>query len=90
MARVKKPSYEPIDECDLFAKVLADMMAEKGIDYNNYSVEEVHQFIKDGVSVSRECWEEYEMWLLYGDDKKAKTRALLRASMKLPNAFKVH
>lgn len=90
MARAKKPSYELIDAPVKFTKILEDMLDEKGINHNNYTQKELHQFFRDGTSVFQECWEEYEMWLLYGDDKKAKTRAMLRASMRLPNSFKVH
>ena len=90
MAQMKKPQYEPIDAHVKFAKILEDMLDEKGIDHNNYTQKELHQFIKDGTSISQECWEEYLLWVLYGDDKKAKTRAMLRANMSLPNAFKVH
>ena len=73
--------YELIDRDQYFAAAVSKIMGDMGIDYDKYSIEEMHQFFADAVSVEQECWDELMLWVACGDDKRERTKILLRAQM---------
>lgn len=76
MEKDYKTAYE------VFTKTLNDMMEEEHLGYDTCSREEVDVTIALAVKDFNHCWEELLLFALYGEDKKAKTRGLLRAKMK--------
>lgn len=70
-----------IDADELFSVTAARLMGEMGLDYDRYTNDEMGQFYDAIVSVSESCWEDFLLWVSCGDDRKERTRMLLRAQM---------
>ena len=67
---------------DVFTKTLDEMMEEVHLGYGSCTVDEVDVTIALATKEFNHCWEELLLFALYGEDKQAKTRGLLRAKMK--------
>ena len=70
-----------VDADELFAVTASRLMAEMGLDYGSYTTEEMHQFYEVVAAESQSCWDEFMLWLACGDDKRERTRMLLKAQM---------
>lgn len=70
-----------VDADQLFATTASRLMAEMGLDYDAYSTEEMHQFYEAIARESQSCWDEFMLWVACGDDKRERTRILLKAQM---------
>ena len=76
---------ETIDADDLFAQAASQLMAEMGIGYETYTKDEMHQFVQATTSESGAIWDEFVLWVTCGDDKKDRTRMVLKAQMAIGN-----
>ncbi len=65
-----------------FTDTLSELMTELGYDYNNYTKNEIDSMIYQCCREFDSIWDEFVLWTLYGDDKKAKTRALIRTGVR--------
>ena len=79
---MEEPNYELVDLDTIFTNELNEMMKDNGLDYSQCSKEEVRKTIALATSYSRKCYEDFMMWVLYGDNNRAKTLGLLRATLK--------
>ena len=70
---------ELIDAKRLFSMALADMMEEMGINRDNYTDAEISHIVRSCVSEAyAACLDELVSWVLWGDDKREQTRAMIR------------
>jgi hypothetical protein len=69
-----------IDVDDLFVRAASQLMAEMGIGFETYSKEEMDQLTRAVCSESAAIWDEFMLWVACGDDKREKTRMLLKAN----------
>ena len=72
-----------IDAEKLFTEVMADVMMESGLTYDNFTKEEMHEHIKAGTSQYQACWDDFISWVNYGDNKKLKTLGLIKSILKI-------
>ena len=70
-----------IDADELFALTASRLMAEMGLDYDSYSIDEMHEFYDAVAAASQSCWDEFMLWVACGEDKRERTKLLLRAQM---------
>ncbi len=70
-----------VDADELFAVTASRLMAEMGLDYGSYSIDEMHQFYDAIAAASSSCWDEFMLWVACGDDRRERTRMLLKAQM---------
>lgn len=70
-----------IDADELFSVTASRLMVEMGLDYDRYSVDEMHQFYEAIAAQSQACWDEFMLWVACGDNKRERTRMLLKAQM---------
>lgn len=72
-----------VDADELFTQAATQLMEEMGIGYDRYTKEEMHEFTQAVVAESSAIWEEFILWVTCGDDKRERTRMLLKANMKI-------
>ena len=72
-----------VDADELFTQAATQLMAEMGIGYDRYTKEEMHEFTQAVVAESSAIWEEFILWVTCGDDKRERTRMLLKANMQI-------
>ena len=72
--------YELLDALDLYAQVMNDILSEMGVDSRNYSREQLHEFARAGFAEFNNIYDEFVLWVLYGNDKRARTMAMMRAA----------
>lgn len=70
-----------VDADELFSVTASRLMVEMGLDYDRYSKDEMHQFFDVIAAASESCWDEFMLWVACGDDKRERTRMLLKAQM---------
>ena len=70
-----------VDADELFSVTASRLMVEMGLDYGKYTVAEMHQFYEAIAAQSQACWDEFMLWVACGDDKRERTKLLLRAQM---------
>lgn len=70
-----------VDADELFSVTASRLMVEMGLDYDRYSKDEMHQFFDAIAAASESCWDEFMLWVACGDDKRERTRMLLKAQM---------
>ena len=68
-----------IDALEKYAEVMNELLSEMGVDSRNYTREDLHDFARTGFAEFQKIYDEFVLWVVYGDDKKAQTRAMLRA-----------
>lgn len=73
-----KRDYELIDAEKMFSDILSEMMVEEGLTYDKYSPKELHGIMAECCSMYQEIYDLYLLEALYGHDKQAKTRFLIR------------
>ena len=67
------------DATELFSVTLANLMNESGMTKDVYTDAEIADVIRTCVTEGyASIWEEFLSWVMYGDDKKEMTRAMLR------------
>lgn len=69
-----------LDAYDKFASVLNEMMIARGLDSASTGVKEMKKTTYYCTEQFDACYNELMAWIVYGDDRKALTRALLRRS----------
>lgn len=70
-----------VDADEVFSVTAARLMGEMGLDYDKYTREEMQQFYDCICAASESCWEEFLLWVSCGEDRRERTRLLLRAQM---------
>lgn len=68
-----------IDALEKYAEVMNELLSEMGVDSRNYTREDLHDFARTGFAEFQKIYDEFVLWVVYGNDKKAQTRAMLRA-----------
>ena len=68
-----------IDALEKYAEVMNELLSEMGDDSRNYTREDLHDFARTGFAEFQKIYDEFVLWVVYGNDKKAQTRAMLRA-----------
>ena len=68
-----------IDALEKYAEVMNEVLSEMGVDSRNYTREDLHDFARTGFAEFQKIYDEFVLWVVYGNDKKAQTRAMLRA-----------
>ena len=68
-----------IDALEKYAEVMNELLSEMGVDSRNYTREDLHDFARTGFAAFNKIYDEFVLWVVYGNDKKAQTRAMLRA-----------
>ena len=72
--------YKLLDALDLYGDIMNEILTEVGVDSNKFTREDLHDLARTGFSKFNDIWQEFVLWVLYGDDKRAKTMALLKAA----------
>lgn len=67
------------DAWDLYAKTMDEIMQEIGISSDRFTREDLHDLARTGFAEFQKIYDEFVLWVVYGDDKKAQTMAMLRA-----------
>lgn len=70
-----------VDADELFSVTASRLMAEMGLDYDRYTVDEMHRFYEAIAAQNQSCWDEFVLWVTCGDDKRERTRLMLKAQM---------
>ena len=68
-----------IDALEKYAEVMNELLGEMGVDSRNYTREDLHDFARTGFAEFQKIYDEFVLWVMYGNDRKAQTRAMLRA-----------
>ena len=68
-----------IDALEKYADVMNELLSEMGVDSRNYTREDLHDFARTGFAEFQKIYDEFVLWVVYGNDRKAQTRAMLRA-----------
>ena len=68
-----------IDALEKYAEVMNELLSEMGVDSRTYTREDLHDFARTGFAEFQKIYDEFVLWVVYGNDKKAQTRAMLRA-----------
>ena len=68
-----------IDALEKYAEVMNELLSEMGVDSRNYTREDLHDFARTGFAEFQKIYDEFVLWVMYDNDKKAQTRAMLRA-----------
>ena len=67
------------DATELFSTTLADLMNESGMTKDAYTESELADVIRACVTEAyASVWEEFLSWVMYGDDKREMTMAMIR------------
>jgi hypothetical protein len=81
MATQDEPiEYELLDALELYAQVMNEILAEMGVDSREYSREQLHELARAGFAEFNGIYNDFILWVLYGNDKRAKTMAMVRAA----------
>lgn len=72
-----------LDADQVFSAVLSQMMSECGIDYGMCPTEQVDLTIAMCCAEADLCWDELVLWVVCGDDQKAKTLEISAAARRL-------
>lgn len=73
------PDVHLEDAWDLYAKAMDEIMQEIGISSDKFTREDLHDLARTGFAEFQKIYDEFILWVVYGDDKKAQTMAMLRA-----------
>lgn len=76
MATAEEP--DTIDVRTKFIDILSDLMTEMNLTYDHYTKKEVDSMIKSCTVIYDDLWIDFLWDVFYGDDKKARTLALIR------------
>ena len=68
-----------IDALEKYAEVMNELLSEMGIDSRNYTCEDLHDLARTGFAEFQKIYDEFILWVVYGNDKRAKTMAIMRA-----------
>lgn len=81
--------YELLDALDLYADIMNEILSEMGVDGKNYTRDELKSFAKAGFAEFDNIWQDFLLWVLYGDDKRAKTMAIVRAGRRRNRPYRL-
>ena len=77
--RRAEESVRLVDGYWKFSSAPSDQMGEFGIGYDTCTREQVYATIAICCSEFERCWDEFVLWVVHGDDERAKTMEILRA-----------
>lgn len=80
-ARRERPYL--LESDNVFAATLSAMMQEYGIDFDRCTKEQVNATLAMCCAEADLCWDELVLWVLHGDDEKAKTLEVAAAGRRL-------
>ena len=72
--------YELLDALDLYGQVMNEILGEMGVDSTRFTREDLHDLARTGFAEFNRIYDEYILWVLYGNDKRARTMAMMRAA----------
>ena len=72
--------YELLDALDLYAQVMNEILGEMGVDSSRFGREDLHELARAGFAEFNRIYDEFVLWVLYGNDKRARTMAMMRAA----------
>lgn len=72
-----------IDAPERFAQELNQMMSEMGMDGSTYTPKELHFIVGSCFDEHPDMYAEFMAWVEHGDDQRAKTLDVLRASLEI-------
>lgn len=72
--------YELLDALDLYAQVMNEILGEMGVDSSRFEREDLHELARAGFAEFNRIYDEFVLWVLYGNDKRARTMAMMRAA----------
>lgn len=73
------PDVHLEDAWDLYAKTMDEIMQEIGISSDKFTREDLHDLARTGFGEFQKIYDEFILWVIYGNDKRAKTMAILKA-----------
>ena len=73
------PDVHLEDAWDLYAKAMDEIMQEIGISSDKFTREDLHDLARTGFGEFQKIYDEFILWVVYGNDKRAKTMAILKA-----------
>ena len=73
------PDVHLEDALDLYAKVMDEILSEMGVNGHDWTREDLHDLARTGFAEFQKIYDEFILWVVYGNDKKAQTMAMLRA-----------
>ena len=73
------PDVHLEDAWDLYAKTMDEIMQEIGISSDKFTREDLHDLARTGFAEFQKIYDEFILWVVYGNDKKAQTMAMLKA-----------
>ena len=74
---------EYIDALDLFAQELNAMMGEMGMDCESYTPKQLRMIVRECFDEQPTIYADFMAWVEHGDDQRAKTLDVLRASLEM-------
>ena len=72
--------YELLDALDLYAQVMNEIFGEMGVDSSRFEREDLHELACAGFAEFNRIYDEFVLWVLYGNDKRARTMAMMRTT----------
>lgn len=78
----ERPADEFLYMPDLFADTLDALMSELGIDGGSCDLGTLRAIVAECFKLQGRCHEDLILWVLYGDDERAKTLARVRGELR--------
>lgn len=73
------PDVHLEDAWDLYAKAMDEILSEMGVNGQDWTREDLHDLARTGFAELQKIYDEFILWVVYGNDKRAKTMAIMRA-----------
>lgn len=73
------PDVHLEDAWDLYAKTMDEILSEMGVNGQDWTREDLHDLARTGFAEFQKIYDEFILWVVYGNDKRAKTMAIMRA-----------
>ena len=78
----ERPADGFLDMRDLFADTLDALMSELGIDGGSCDLKTLRAIVAECFGLQAACDEDFILWVLHGDDERAKTLARVRGGIR--------
>ena len=75
------PDVELVDANAMYAREVGRMCAEAVANSVPWTERELRMFAAEVAPLFDMCWADFMQWVNHGDDQKAKTRDVIRASL---------
>lgn len=73
------PDVHLEDAWDLYAQAMDEILGEMGVNGQDWTREDLHDLARTGFAEFQKIYDEFILWVIYGNDKRAKTMAIMRA-----------